>query len=249
MKTARPCTVWFTQWACCFPQSWRNILWKWFDRWEKLYLTVLQGFLSGTWLSAASEVLRHVPWQHLPARAQARARTSPNARGCFKLACAPRVSRRWESGVLRACVSKKEVILLQNWQAAEPLMRCIPKWNCWKWTLHTEEAGRKSQRCKIQVPPVYSSYSWGQQQHLIMGWAGLTFISHYIEFYQTRSTRSHTEITTRREHVWPACIRICSVAHELHMSLLKSGDCVTAEPQSEGINSMCSLWFSADTFK
>lgn len=97
-----------------------------------------------TWLSAASELLRHVPWQHLPARAQARARTSPNARGCFKLACAPRVSRRWESGFLCACVSKKEVIILQNWQAAQPLVRCIPKRNCWKWTLHAEEAGRKN---------------------------------------------------------------------------------------------------------
>lgn len=64
--------------------------------------------------------------------------SSPNARGCFELGCALRVIRLRESGSLSACISKKELIILHNWQAAGPLMRCIPKWNCWKWTLYSQ---------------------------------------------------------------------------------------------------------------
>lgn len=158
-NAARPCTVCFTQWVCCFTYklqtcSLLNLIWPLPEN----MLNSFKIFSSWTWLSA--EVLHCEPWQHLPVRAQARGRTSPNARGCFKLACAPRVNRRRKSGDLCACSSKKEVIILQNWHAAEPLMRCIPKWNCWKWTLHNEEAKKKKksgQRYKIR-PPVYGSY-------------------------------------------------------------------------------------------
>lgn len=117
----------------------------WLNQCQNICLTVWLFFFFFFWAERDCQQPRKFCAMCLGNICQARPWTSPNARGCFKLACAPRVSRLQESGFLCACVSKKEVNILQNWQAPEPLMCCIPTWNCWKRTLCIEKA-KKNQK-------------------------------------------------------------------------------------------------------
>lgn len=88
MKTTRPCTVYFTQWGCCFAEVLNAYSLRKCDSSAARTFTLL--FYDFLWAERDCQQPQKFCAMCLGNICQARPRTSPNARGCFKLACAPR---------------------------------------------------------------------------------------------------------------------------------------------------------------